>query len=200
MSTPTTVPPTAAVNAGAGAALAQPVTIKHRGIKFPLFIRTFKEGLNKRRIGGKRGSHKDARESRALLDGIDGLKAGIKDSFTIQDKKLGQWMKTSFSQAVTSLSPQETLNSGQGSYNKSNKGYNQRNGGYHINSNSSGPGCCWYCDLIDHLMATCQYKREHIEMGYIGFENGSLRLSNGQLIPKYPENKSKEHVDDYWFA
>jgi hypothetical protein len=38
-------------------------------------------------------------------------------------------------------------------------------------------------------------------MGYIGFENGSLRLSNGQFIPKYPENKSKkEHVDDYWFA
>ncbi|KAJ7309272.1 hypothetical protein DFH08DRAFT_823443 [Mycena albidolilacea] len=50
-------------------------------------------------------------------------------------------------------------------------------------------------------MATCQYKREHIVMGYIGFENNSLCLSNRQFILKYPENKSKkERVDDYWFA
>ena len=217
----TTATPAAAVNAGAGAAVAQPVSVKRRGDKVPLafVIKTAKEmaeywdghsskrskkGSAKGELAGKEVAIKleeDARENRALLDGINALTAVIKDSFTIQDKKLDQWMKTSFSQAVTNPPPQENSNNGQGSYNKSDKGFNQGNRGFHGNSNNSGPGRCWYCELVDHLMATCQYKREHIEMGYIGFENGSLRLSNGQFIPKYPENKSKkERVDDYWFA
>ncbi|KAJ7307831.1 hypothetical protein DFH08DRAFT_824143 [Mycena albidolilacea] len=128
----TTATPAAATNAGVGAAGAQPVTVKRRGDKVPLafMIKTAKEmaeywdghlskrskkGSTKGELPGKEVAIKleeDARENRALLDGINALTAVIKDSFTIQDKRPDQWMKTSFSQAVTNLQPTETSNSG----------------------------------------------------------------------------------------
>jgi hypothetical protein len=138
----TTATPAAAVNAGAGAAVAQPVSVKRRGDKVPLafVIKTAKEmaeywdghsskrskkGSAKGELAGKEVAIKleeDARENRALLDGINALTAVIKDSFTIQDKKLDQWMKTSFSQAVTNPPPQENSNNGQGSIIRAIKG------------------------------------------------------------------------------
>ena len=149
----------------------------------------------------------ETKNKQDLVDSINTLAAVVKDSFVLQEKKMDTLIQATMSQTPVAEAPnQGQRNQGGGSNNRNDRGQGQGNQGNYNNynnNNRNGPPRegCWYCGLPDHLIAICFYKREHIEMGYIGFENGGMRLSNGQYIPRQPEGKArKERVDDYWSA
>jgi hypothetical protein len=145
----------------------------------------------------------------ALDDAMAALTAKMMDGFVIQDKKLEALQaQTTFNQTVRERPPHQEAAPNNFNNNRNDRapsGNNGNNGGFGGNpgynhNNSNNHQGCWYCNQ-DHLMISCPFKLEHIEMGYIIIENGYMKLSTGNLIPRYPDYKSKkDRVDDYWFG
>jgi hypothetical protein len=126
--------------------------------------------------------------------------AQIHDRFEAHKKEIGEKVEVtiqkSFAQHMRQPPPHMNMNNNGGE--SSNRNNQMNNSGKNNNTNRGSDQGCFYCGL-EHLIAECPYKEQHIKMGYLSFDNGHMRLGNGGFIPKFPENKSrKERVDDYY--
>ncbi|KAJ6456026.1 hypothetical protein C8R47DRAFT_1082542 [Mycena vitilis] len=147
------------------------------------------------------------------IEGLSQIIASLRDQVSLVDKKIEEKvdssLKKSFVQNVRDVPPHMEHNhgsgqnggNGQGNSNAMVKSNGNNGGNGNNNANKGANLSCFYCWFLEHYSSNCPYKQEHIDMGYVKFENGVIKLGDGRYIPRYPENKSrKERVDDYWAA
>ncbi|KAJ7044362.1 hypothetical protein C8F04DRAFT_1250312 [Mycena alexandri] len=135
------------------------------------------------------------KELSSTMDTFAEEMAKLKDAMVVQEKRMKEslnhvetTLKHTFSQAVRGPPPHQDLP-------PVNPRANPNPGPLRSDKDAG----CHYCWETDHRIAECDYKNEHIDMAYLSFDSGYLRLGNGAYIPRAPMDKSRKvRVDEYY--
>lgn len=141
------------------------------------------------------------RELNSTVENITDEVAKLKDALAIQEKRFKESLnqvensfKHTFSQTMKDPPPHMGMTAGPSRINPS--GPMPMPSGPLRNDKDNG---CHYCWETDHRIANCDYKSEHIDIGYLSFDSGFMRLGNGAYIPRAPMDKSRKvRVDEYY--